>query len=66
MKYISLILFFMLSFIVHSKVERFLLIDFDKKNSGHPFDVVDDANKNKIGTFKAHSYYNFDLKKLNS
>ena len=66
MKYISLILFFMLSFIVHAKVERFLLIDFDKKNSGHPFDVVDDANKNKIGTFKAHSYYNFDLKKLNS
>lgn len=66
MKNIVVLIIFFFSFIAHAKVERLLLIDFDKKNVGHPFDVVEDANKNKIGTFKAHSYFNFDLKKLNS
>lgn len=62
---VFIFILFTLSSLAFGKFERKILIDFDKLNSGHPFDVVEDANRNKIGTFKPHEYYNFKLKDLN-
>jgi len=64
-----IIFFISLFFISYVKAEslesRHVLIDFDKKNVGHPFDVVLDVQNNKIGRFRPHKYYNFDLDDLN-
>ena len=39
---------------------EFTLIDFEKKNPGHPFSVVTNSHDEKMGQFSSRKYYNLD------